>query len=305
MSAFDLKKFCGIIQDHKITYTFVAPPVVLHLAKSPIVDEYDLSSLRMITSGAAPLTKELIYAVHDRLGTEVKQAYGLSETSPVTHMQVRSTPFPFPRSTANNPKKKNWKAGLGSNGPPLPNQIVKFMSPEGQEVPTGKEGEVWIKGPNVFLGYLHNDAATAACKTEDGFFKTGDIGYEDEDGNMYITDRVKELIKYKGFQVAPAELEGLLVGCELVDDVAVIGVRDERQATEVPLACVVVKEGVEKGEESERRIVEWLAERVAGHKRLRGGVKWIDEVPKSASGKILRRVLKDMLTKEGQIKAKL
>jgi 4-coumarate--CoA ligase len=179
------------------------------------------------------------------------------------------------------------------------------MSPDGHEVPTGKEGEVWIKGPNVFLGYLRNDAATAACKTPDGFFKTGDIGYEDEDGNMYITDRVKELIKYKGFQVAPAELEGLLVGCELVDDVAVIGIRDETQATEVPLACVVAREGVARDEKSEKVIVEWLAERVAGHKRLRGGVKWIDQVPKSASGKILRRLLKDMLAKEGQVMAKL
>jgi 4-coumarate--CoA ligase len=166
MSSFDLKTFCSIIQDHKITYTYVAPPIILHLAKSPIVSNYDLSSLRMITSGAAPLTKELIYAVKDRLGTEVKQAYGLSETSPVTHMQ------------------KVWNHGMGSNGPALPNQIVKFVSPDGEEVATGKEGELWIKGPNVFLGYLNNEEATKACKTDDGFFKTGDIGYEDEDGNM-------------------------------------------------------------------------------------------------------------------------
>ena len=179
------------------------------------------------------------------------------------------------------------------------------MSPEGQEVPTGKEGEVWIKGPNVFLGYLNNEAATAACKTSDGFFKTGDIGYEDEDGNMYITDRVKELIKYKGFQVAPTELEGLLLGNDLVDDVAVIGIRDESQATEIPLACVVVKEGVQPDDKNATRIVQWLDERVAPHKRLRGGVKWIDQVPKSASGKILRRLLKDSLAEEGQVKAKL
>ena len=242
----------------------------------------------MITSGAAPLTKQLIYAVKDRLGTEVKQAYGLSETSPVTHIQ------------------KVWNHGMGSNGPALPNQVVKFMSPEGEEVPTGKEGEVWISGPNVFRGYHNNTDATSACKTSDGFFKTGDIGYEDENGNMYITDRVKELIKFKGSQVAPAELEGILASHELINDVAVIGVRDESQETEVPLAFVVPKEGVERSEKNGRAIVDWLTERVARHKRLRGGVRWIDEVPKSASGKILRRVLKDLLAKEGgQIKAKL
>ncbi|CZR65650.1 related to 4-coumarate-CoA ligase [Phialocephala subalpina] len=264
MPSFDLKKFCEIIQNHKITYTFVAPPVVLHLAKSPIVSNYNLSSLRMITSGAAPLTKELIHAVHDRLGTEVKQAYGLSETSPVTHMQ------------------RKWDKGLGSNGPALPNQICKFMSPDGHEVAPGKEGELWISGPNVFLGYHNNEEATKACKTEDGFFKTGDIGYEDEEGNMYITDRVKELIKYKGFQVAPAELEGILASHELVADVAVIGVEDKERATEVPLACIVLKEGVMGEESVEKEIVWWLGERVAGHKRLRGGVVWVEEVPKSA-----------------------
>jgi 4-coumarate--CoA ligase len=194
--------------------------------------------------------------------------------------------------------------GLGSNGPPLPNLIVKFMSPDGEELPQGKEGELWIKGPNTFLGYHNNEASTKASMTPDGFFKTGDIGYEDKDGNMWITDRVKELIKYKGFQVAPAELEGLLASCELVDDVAVIGIRDESQHTEVPLACVVAKKGIEKNEDNERKIVAWLHERVAGHKRLRGGVRWIDEVPKSASGKILRRVLKDWIKGE-KVKAKL
>ncbi|KAK0111737.1 hypothetical protein ONS95_002076 [Cadophora gregata] len=177
MSAFDLKLFCRLIQDYKITYTYVAPPVVLHLAKNPVVDDYDLSSLRMMTSGAAPLTKELIHAVHKRLGIEVKQAYGLSETSPATHIQ------------------KQWDNGIGSVGPPLPNQTIKFMSPEGDEVPPGKEGEIWVKGPNVFLGYHNNAEATKSSITTDRFFKTGDIGYEDERGNMYITDRVKELIK--------------------------------------------------------------------------------------------------------------
>jgi 4-coumarate--CoA ligase len=182
------------------------------------------------------------------------------------------------------------------------------MSPDGQPVPTGTEGEVWIKGPNVFQGYHNNAEATSSSLTPDGFFKTGDIGYEDEDGNMYITDRVKELIKYKGFQVAPAELEGVLAGNEMVEDVAVVGTYDKSRETEVPLACVVPRQGVERNKESESMIVKWLGERVAGHKQLRGGVRWVDEVPKSASGKILRRVLKEWLKKEeegGKVRAKL
>ncbi|KAH7386563.1 hypothetical protein BKA64DRAFT_146243 [Cadophora sp. MPI-SDFR-AT-0126] len=282
MSAFDLKLFCSLIQDHKITYTYVAPPVVLHLAKNPIVDDYDLSSLRMITSGAAPLTKELIYAVKKRLNTEVKQAYGLSETCPVTHIQ------------------KQWDDGLGSCGPPLPNQTINFMSPDGIEVSQGKEGEVWIKGPNVFLGYHNNEEATRSSITEDGFFKTGDIGYEDERRNMYITDRVKELIKYKGFQVAPAELEGVLNGHDLITDVAVIGIHDSARESEVPMACAVLKQGTAPSQSTEKEIVTWLASRVAGHKALRGGVWFVDEVPKSASGKILRRMLKEKAKKEGR-----
>lgn len=182
------------------------------------------------------------------------------------------------------------------------------MSEDGVEVKKGEQGELWIKGPHVFVGYHNNESATKSSITPDDFFKTGDIGYEDSDGNMYITDRVKELIKYKGFQVAPAELEGVLMGMELVNDVAVIGIRDETQATEVPLAFVVPAKGVEKSKENQEVIVKWLSEKVAGHKRLRGGVRWIEEVPKSASGKILRRVLKDMLKeedKEAKVKAKL
>jgi acyl-coenzyme A synthetase/AMP-(fatty) acid ligase len=179
------------------------------------------------------------------------------------------------------------------------------MSPDGQEVPQGKEGEVWVKGPNVFLGYLNNVEATNSSKTPDGFFKTGDIGYEDAEGNFFITDRVKELIKYKGFQVAPAELEGILASHEMINDVAVIGVQDDSIATGVPIAFIVPQPDVERNEKNGKVIVDWLTERVAGHKKLRGGVRWIDEVPKSASGKILRRVLKDKLAKEGKPKAKL
>lgn len=165
-------------------------------------------------------------------------------------------------------------------------------------MPTGQEGEIWIKGPNVFVGYHNNPTATANSLTEDGFFKTGDVGYEDSEGNFYITDRVKELIKYNGFQVAPAELEGILGGNDMVNDVAVVALYDESVQTELPLAFIVPAAGVERSAKNEKAIADWLAERVAAHKRLRGGVRWIDEIPKSASGKILRRVLKDMLKEE-------
>lgn len=154
------------------------------------------------------------------------------------------------------------------------------------------KGELWITGPNIFLGYLRNEAGTKNALTDDGYFKTGDVGHQDSAGNFYITDRAKELLKYKGFQVPPSELEGYLITHPDVDDVAVIGIYVEEQATEVPRAYVVPKKGVQVGKGKETEIQEWLAKRVANHKRLRGGVRFVDEIPKSAAGKILRRVLK-------------
>jgi 4-coumarate--CoA ligase len=181
------------------------------------------------------------------------------------------------------------------------------MNEAGEEVPAGETGELWIKGPNIFMGYLNNEEGTKNALTEDGYFKTGDVGHQDTEGNFYITDRVKELIKYKGFQVPPAELEGILIGHEDVDDVAVIGIQDHAQATEVPRAYIVPRKGLEAGKDLEAKIVKWLEKKVASHKRLRGGVRFVDEVPKSASGKILRRVLKAQAAEEEKkgVKAKL
>jgi len=278
MPSFDLKAYCSIIQEYKITYLYVAPPIVLHLAKNPLVDNYDLSSVKMATSGAAPLSKELILAVEKRLNIPVKQAYGLSETSPVTHMM---------------PWDNSWKAAIGSVGQPLPNLTCLFIGTDGKPVKTGQEGELWVAGPTIFKGYHNNAAATKDAITEDGFFKTGDIGYEDEDRNMFITDRVKELIKYKGSQVAPAELEGLLLSHPLVEDASVIGIHVKAIESEVPLAFLVAKEGGKKDEAAAKEIIKWLAERTAKSKMLRGGVVWCGEIPKSASGKILRRILKE------------
>ncbi|KAF7925427.1 uncharacterized protein EAE97_010508 [Botrytis byssoidea] len=296
MKSFSLPTFLSLIQEFKITYTYVAPPIVLHLAKSPVVEEYDISSLGNIVAGAAPLSRELIHMVKARLGVGVRQAYGLSETSPVTHIQLE------------------YHNGLGSVGPPLANQIVKFMSPSNAEVPVGQEGEIWISGPNVFLGYHNNPDATSAAlvasspsaKSKYPFFKTGDIGFQDANGNMYITDRVKELIKYKGYQVAPAELEGVLVEHEWVEDCCVVGVFDKERETEVPVGFLVGKASVGKedrklyGEKEGMEVKKWLEGKVADYKRLRGGVRWVESIPKSASGKILRRVFKDQIKKEGE-----
>lgn len=290
MAKFDLERFCAIIQDYKITFAYAVPPVVLQLAKNPIVDKYDLSSIRMMNSGAAPLTHEIVSALYESRKIKVKQGYGLSETSPTTHTQ------PW----------EDWMKTVGSVGKLLPNQTAKYMSPDGKELPVGETGELWITGPNIFLGYLNNEEGTKNALTEDGYFKTGDVGHQDKDGNFYITDRVKELIKYKGFQVPPAELEGVLLAHQDVDDVAVIGIYNKDQATEVPRAYVVPAKGVPGTPETAKKIADWLATKVAGHKRLRGGVKFVDAIPKTASGKILRRVLKLQAEEEEKIqKAKL
>ncbi len=294
MPSFSLEKFCHNIQTHGITFSYVVPPVILQLGKSPIVSKYDLSSLRMLNSGAAPLTKDLVDAVYSRLKVPIKQGYGLSETSPTTHTQPWG----------------DWNETIGSVGKLLPNLTAKYMSSDERELPIGETGELWIKGPNIFLGYLNNPEGTKHALTEDGYFKTGDVGHQDKDGNFYITDRVKELIKYKGFQVAPAELEGLLMAHPDVDDVAVIGVYHAHLASEVPRAYVVPRNGTaEKGKELEENIKTWVEGKVAGHKKLRGGVRFVETIPKSASGKILRRVLKDGVKREqeleNEVRAKL
>jgi 4-coumarate--CoA ligase len=290
MAKFELERFLQVVQTYKISFVYLVPPILLLLSKHPLVDKYDISSLRMVNSGAAPLTRELIDAVNKRFPLPVKQGYGLSETSPTTHVQPWA----------------DWDKTVGSVGKILPNLSAKYLDADLNEVPLGKEGELAVKGPNVFKGYLNKPELTKASFTEDGYFRTGDIGFQDENGNFYITDRVKELIKYKGFQVAPAELEGLLIDHPKVDDAAVIGVYAEEQASELPRAYLVVKAGTPKTEATAKEISDWLASKVAGHKKLRGGIRFIDEVPKSTSGKILRRILKDEAAKEGaDPKAKL
>jgi acyl-CoA synthetase (AMP-forming)/AMP-acid ligase II len=271
MPRFDLEGFLGAVEQYRMTRLFLVPPIVLLLAKSPAVEGRDLSSVRVMMSGAAPLDGAVARACAERVGGRLVQGYGLTETAPITHLVPADTPEIDPYSV----------------GPLVANTECKLVEPgTGVEVGPGEDGELWIRGPQVMRGYLGNEAATAASIDADGFFHTGDIGHVDERGQWYIVDRVKELIKYKGFQVPPAELEAHLVAHPAVADCAVIGVHDE-EGEEIPKAFVVLK-----GEASAEDLMAFVAGRVAGYKRIRR-LEFLDEIPKSPTGKILRRLLRD------------
>ncbi|MFK7989733.1 MAG: AMP-binding protein [Sandaracinaceae bacterium] len=268
---FDMVQMLELTQTHKITRLFLVPPIVLGLAKHPIVDKYDMSSVRQIFSGAAPLGGEIAEAAAKRLDCAVGQGYGMTELSPVSHAV----------------REDDYKAG--SVGTLVANTEARLVDPEsGNDVGVGERGEVWIRGPQVMLGYLNNEEATKITIDEDGWLHTGAIGVVDDDGHTFIVDRLKELIKVKGFQVAPAELEALLITHDEVGDVAVIGVPDE-EAGELVKAFIVRAAGSEVSEETLKAFV---AEHVATYKKL-SLVEFIDAIPKSASGKILRRELRD------------
>ena len=269
MPRFDLEQFLSLIQKHRVTLSHIVPPIVLQLAQNPIIDNYDLSSLKMIFSGAAPLGVDLSRACMQRIGCGIRQGYGMTETSPVTH----SSP----------PHPDDMK--LGAVGTAAPNTECKLVDPAtGLELGPNQEGELWVRGPQVMTGYLNNLEATARTVDSERWLHTGDIGYADEDGHFFIVDRMKELIKYKGFQVAPAELEAVLLSHPAIADAAVIPCADE-EAGEVPKAFVVLS-----GAASAEEIMDFVAERLAPHKKIRF-VEFIAQIPKSASGKILRRVL--------------
>jgi acyl-CoA synthetase (AMP-forming)/AMP-acid ligase II len=269
MPRFDLEQFLAAIEKYRITLSHIVPPIVLKLAKEPIVDNYDLSSLKMIFSGAAPLGAELSRECMDRIGCGIRQGYGMTETSPVTH------------SSPADPARMR----LGSVGTAAPNTEVKLVDPgTGAELGANQEGEVCVRGPQIMKGYLNNPEATARTIDSDNWLHTGDIGYADSQGHFFIVDRVKELIKYKGFQVAPAELEALLLTHPAVLDAAVIPAHND-ETGEVPKAFVVAKE-----ETSDKEIMDFVAARVAPYKKIRE-VEFIAQIPKSLSGKILRRVL--------------
>ncbi|MFF0107749.1 4-coumarate--CoA ligase family protein [Streptomyces hirsutus] len=273
---FDLETFLAAVQNHRITGLYVAPPIVLALAKHPLVAEYDLSSLKHVISAAAPLDASLAAACSQRLGLPpVGQAYGMTELSPGTHVVPLDAMDDAPPGTVG-------KLIAGTEM-----RIVALDDPA-KDLGPGESGEILIRGPQVMKGYLGRPDATDAMIDEDGWLHTGDIGHTDEDGWLFVVDRVKELIKYKGFQVAPAELEALLLTHPGIADAAVIGVYDD-DGNEVPHAHVVRRPSAPGLTESEVRM--YVAEHVAPYKRV-CQVTFLDAVPRAASGKILRRELR-------------
>ncbi|KAI8146500.1 hypothetical protein BJV82DRAFT_598767 [Fennellomyces sp. T-0311] len=282
---FELVSFCETIQKYKITFSCVVPPILLLLAKQPIVDKYDLTSVQALMSGAAPLDAALTKEVEDKFpGIVVKQGYGLTETSPALCIQAGRDVAP------------------GSSGVLVPNSLAKVIDENGKEVGLEERGELWVKGPNIMKGYLNLPEETARCIDEEGYFHTGDVVVVNAQGHFFIVDRIKELIKYKGFQVAPAELEGILLKNPLVADCAVIGVYDREQVTEIPRAYVVLKPGVEQSEQTARELQKFVSENVISYKQIRS-VVFREQIPKSATGKILRNILRNEVKEEEAKKA--
>ncbi|MFI9602863.1 4-coumarate--CoA ligase family protein [Streptomyces sp. NPDC052043] len=274
---FELETFLAAIRDHRITGLYVAPPIVLALAKHPAVAGYDLSSLKYVISAAAPLDARLAAACSRRLGLPpVGQAYGMTELSPGTHVVPLDAMHDAPPGTV----------GRLIAGTEM--RVVSLADPD-KDLGTGEPGEILIRGPQVMKGYLDRPDATAVMIDPDGWLHTGDVGYVDDDGWLFVVDRVKELIKYKGFQVAPAELEALLLTHPGIADAAVVGVHDA-DGNEVPHAYVVRRPSADGLSEAE--VMLYVAERVAPYKRVRR-VTFLDAVPRAASGKILRRRLRE------------
>ena len=272
MPGFDPEQFLRVIQHYRVSHAFLVPPIILFLANHPLVNDYDINSLKYILSGAAPLGEEQVLAVSQRIGCPVYQGYGLTETSPVTH-----------RSPDLSATIKN-----GSVGVLLPNTEAMIVDVEtGKPLVINQTGEILMRGPQVMMGYLNNQQATTATIDEFGWLHTGDIASADDEGYFYIVDRLKELIKYKAYQVAPAELEALLLTHPAVADVAVIPYPD-KEAGEVPKAFIVKQEKI-----TAEAIMDWVAKQVAPYKKVRI-IEFIDQIPKSPSGKILRRVLRDL-----------
>ncbi len=267
---FDPEAALSIIQEHNVTDLYCVPPVVLALVHMPRLEEFDLSSLRFLMSGAAPLPAEVGRQAGEKLKCIVMEGYGMTEASPITNVN----PLASPRA--------------GTVGPPVADTIEKVVSlDDGRELPVGEIGELLVYGPQVMLGYWNNPAATAETLTSDGWLRTGDIVSADADGYVKVHDRKKEMIKYKGYQVAPAELESVLMEHPGVRDAAVIPKADE-EAGEVPKAFVVAREpGLDLN-----GVLAFVAEKVAPYKKIRD-IEIVESIPKNPSGKILRRQLID------------
>ena len=274
VSKFELEPYLKLVEQYRATLLHVVPPVVVALAKHPAVAAHDFSSVRKLFSGAAPLGADVTEQCTRRIGCVLQQGYGLTETSPAALITSEDPAAIKP----------------GSVGVPVASTEARVVDPEtGRDVEPGVDGEILLRGPQVMRGYLNRAADTRAVLDDDGWFRTGDIGHADADGHFFIVDRLKELIKYKGMQVPPAELEAVLLSHPAVADAAVVPLADA-EAGEVPRAFVVLK-----GTATAEELMAHVASRVASYKKLRQ-LEFVDAIPKSASGKILRRLLKDRPT---------
>ena len=286
MQRFDMDKFCQAVEKYRPKRAHLVPPIIIQLAKKADVEKYDLSSLDMIICGAAPLSKETEQDLFDRIGCKTKQAWGMSEISPVGTFT------------------SDYNIRRGSVGQLVSDTVGKIVDPiSGRSLGPGKSGELMIRGPQVMMGYLNDEEKTRECLTTDGWIRTGDLATYDDDGFFYITGRIKEIINVRGYQVPPAELESVLLTHPKVSDAAVIPVPDDISG-ELPRAYVSLKEGLgflteDEDDVLQNEIKTFVRDRVAPFKRLEGGVKFIDQIPKSSSGKILRRQLLDLLHAEG------
>jgi acyl-CoA synthetase (AMP-forming)/AMP-acid ligase II len=277
MPKFELDAYLDLVERYRATLLHVVPPVVVALAKHPSVERRDFSSIRKLFSGAAPLSASTIEQCTRRINCVLQQGYGLTETSPATHV------------TPEDPAANKY----GSIGQPVSNTECRIVDPAtGEDVAPGVDGEIWIRGPQVMRSYFNCPEATRATIDDDRWLHTGDIGHADADGDFYVVDRLKELIKYKGMQVPPAELEALLLTHPAIADAAVVPLKDE-DCGEIPRAFVVLKAPATAEE-----LMDYVAQRVAPYKKIRR-LEFIDAIPKSPSGKILRRLLRDVAVTSG------
>lgn len=279
MPKFEINLLLELIQRCKVTVAPMVPPIVLAIAKSPETEKYDLSSIRVMKSGAAPLGKELEDAVSAKFpNAKLGQGYGMTEAGPVLAMSLGFAKEPFPVKS-------------GACGTVVRNAEMKIIDPDtGDSLSKNKPGEICIRGHQIMKGYLNNPEATAETIDKEGWLHTGDIGLIDDDDELFIVDRLKELIKYKGYQVAPAELEALLIGHQDITDVAVVAMKEEA-AGEVPVAFVVKSKDSELSEDD---VKQFVAKQVVFYKRI-NKVFFAESIPKAPSGKILRKDLRAKL----------